>query len=67
VAATLALTARDALDLVSSSELARMRSCANPDCRVLFVDHSRPGTRRWCSMQTCGNQAKKSAQRARNT
>jgi predicted RNA-binding Zn ribbon-like protein len=32
--------------------------CAAEDCAFLFVDASRPGTRRWCSMQRCGNLAK---------
>ena len=65
ITATLALIARDALDLVGSSDSSRLRTCANPDCGILFLDNSRPGTRRWCSMQTCGNQAKKASQRAR--
>ena len=63
VEATLALVARDALDLVSSSDLRRVRPCSNPECQVLFLDSSRPGRRRWCSMGTCGNRAKKAAQR----
>ncbi|MFT3866757.1 MAG: ABATE domain-containing protein [Solirubrobacterales bacterium] len=67
IAAGLALIARDALALIDSEDLARIRACANADCRVLFIDHSRPGTRRWCSMQTCGNRAKKAAQRNRAT
>jgi predicted RNA-binding Zn ribbon-like protein len=65
VAAVLALVARDALDLVTSSAAGRLRECANPDCRVLFLDNSRPGARRWCDMSTCGNQAKKAAFRGR--
>jgi predicted RNA-binding Zn ribbon-like protein len=65
VAATLALVARDALDLVGSGAAARVRGCANPDCGALFLDSSRPGTRRWCSMGTCGNQAKKETLRGR--
>jgi predicted RNA-binding Zn ribbon-like protein len=67
VRATLALIARDALELVSSPDLGRIRSCANPSCRVLFLDSSRPGSRRWCSMTTCGNRAKKATQRARHS
>ena len=63
-AAALALLARDGLELVGSPDLARVRRCANPDCRVWFVDGSRSGLRRWCSMSTCGNRAKKAAQRA---
>ncbi|MEV6007580.1 CGNR zinc finger domain-containing protein [Streptomyces sp. NPDC051976] len=66
VPATLALVARDALDLATSPALLpRLRPCASPTCGALFLDHSRPGTRRWCSMDICGNRAKKSALRAR--
>jgi predicted RNA-binding Zn ribbon-like protein len=36
----------------------RIRSCANPDCPLYFLDTSRPGTRRWCSMSVCGNRDK---------
>jgi len=64
--ATLSLVARDALDLVSGREVRRLRRCANADCNILFLDTSRPGKRRWCSMATCGNQAKKANQRARH-
>jgi predicted RNA-binding Zn ribbon-like protein len=59
ILATLSLVARDALDLVSSPLLGRVRQCAGPGCGALFIDSSRPGGRRWCSMNTCGNRAKK--------
>jgi predicted RNA-binding Zn ribbon-like protein len=36
----------------------RVRGCANPDCILWFLDTSRPGTRRWCSMASCGNRDK---------
>jgi predicted RNA-binding Zn ribbon-like protein len=36
----------------------RIRGCANPDCVLWFLDTSRPGTRRWCSMAACGNREK---------
>lgn len=36
----------------------RIRRCANPDCVLWFLDVSRPGTRRWCSMAACGNREK---------
>lgn len=65
VRATLALAARDALDLVTSPSLARLRNCAGPNCGALFLDTSRPGNRRWCSMGTCGNRAKKETLRGR--
>lgn len=65
VRATLALVARDALDLVTSPSLTRVRDCAGPTCGALFLDISRPGNRRWCSMGTCGNRAKKETLRGR--
>jgi predicted RNA-binding Zn ribbon-like protein len=65
VSATLALLARDALDLVTSDLIGRVRNCAAPDCGALFCDSSRPGSRRWCSMDPCGNRAKKIALRDR--
>lgn len=43
----------------------RLRVCANPGCRYLFIDRSRTGRRRWCDMRTCGNQAKVARHRAR--
>lgn len=39
----------------------RLRSC--PRCGWLFVDTSRGGRRRWCSMRTCGNREKVSRHR----
>lgn len=38
--------------------LPRQRLHACPRCGWLFVDTSRGGRRRWCSMQTCGNREK---------
>lgn len=55
----LAEIAADCVDLLSGELAAKIRACANPECCGLFVDVSRPGTRRWCSMGTCGNKAKK--------
>ena len=37
---------------------ARVRKCANPDCPFWFLDTTRSGTRRWCSMTVCGNRLK---------
>jgi predicted RNA-binding Zn ribbon-like protein len=58
VTQALSSVARDAIDLLSGPLIAQVRSCAGPDCTILFIDTSRPGTRRWCSMEACGNQAK---------
>lgn len=67
VVATLAMVARDALDLITSPIAARVRECAGENCQAFFVDLSRPGQRRWCSMDTCGNRAKKRNLRARDS
>ncbi len=45
-------------DLLAGSRRRLVRQCANPQCRWLFVDDSKSGTRRWCSMASCGNRAK---------
>jgi predicted RNA-binding Zn ribbon-like protein len=65
LAANLSAVARDAIDLVTGPDLARLRECAEHSCSVLFVDRSRPGKRRWCSMNRCGNKVKKAAFRQR--
>ena len=36
----------------------RLRACANDECTQFLVDHSRPGTAKWCSMAVCGNRMK---------
>lgn len=36
----------------------RLRPCANEECNLFLLDHSRPGTAKWCSMTTCGNRMK---------
>ena len=36
----------------------RIRRCQHPACVLWFYDTTRNGTRRWCSMATCGNRAK---------
>ena len=32
-----------------------VKVCANPACTWMFVDETRPGTRRWCDVTACGN------------
>lgn len=58
VLALLAPVVWSAGDLLTSGRLSRVRVCANPQCRWLFLDDSKAGTRRWCSMSACGNRAK---------
>lgn len=57
--AALAMIARDAVTLFASPEAERLKICAQPPCAMLFLDISRSGQRRWCSMNVCGNRAKK--------
>jgi predicted RNA-binding Zn ribbon-like protein len=57
-AALLAPALWSAGDLLTGAHLARVRECANGQCLWLFLDESRNGTRRWCSMSACGNRAK---------
>ncbi|WP_162243371.1 ABATE domain-containing protein [Cellulomonas sp. Leaf334] len=53
------LVAQSAVELATSGSLGRVKACASQDgCQYLFVDTSKNGSRRWCSMTDCGNQAK---------
>jgi predicted RNA-binding Zn ribbon-like protein len=63
--AVLATIARDAADLLSGPLAGRVRECRAPDCALLFVDSSRPGRRRWCSGEACGNRTRTKAYRRR--
>src|SRR3954466_3283214 len=47
------------------AERARVRICASETCSARFYDRSPAGRRRWCSMRTCGNEAKARRHRAR--
>jgi predicted RNA-binding Zn ribbon-like protein len=49
---------RAAAVLLTSAELRRLRRCGGDGCGWLFLDRSRSGRRRWCSMEDCGNRAK---------
>lgn len=53
--AALAFLARDAIDLLTGPFAGRIGECAADDCALLFVDTSRPGRRRWCAEEGCGN------------
>ena len=57
--------ARSAANLVQHGDPHRLRKCANPAGPLMFYDVSKAGRRRWCSMQTCGGQAKARAFRRR--
>jgi predicted RNA-binding Zn ribbon-like protein len=52
-----------AVDLLRSDELGRLKRCPPQDCRWLFIDRTKNGSRRWCDMATCGNRAKTRSRR----
>ena len=57
--------AQDAIDVFGGPRGARLKRCEGSRCALLFVDTSRSGRRRWCSMERCGNRAKVVAHRRR--
>jgi len=52
-----------AADLLAETELSRIRKCES--CVVHFLDISKKGSRRWCSMNICGNKIKVAAYQRR--
>jgi predicted RNA-binding Zn ribbon-like protein len=52
-------------DLICHADFRRIRNCNGSDCALMFLDRTKAGGRRWCSMTTCGNRAKVAAHRAR--
>lgn len=42
----------------ATGALSRLKVCSADDCQFVFFDHSRSRTKRWCSMDTCGNRMK---------
>lgn len=61
----LAFVAREAVLLLGSETTGRVRQCEGGECAILFLDISRAGRRRWCSMAACGNRHKVAAFRQR--
>ena len=44
--------------IVTEANPTRIRQCASSNCMYWFLDTSKSGRRRWCSMSRCGNRAK---------
>lgn len=61
----LALIAQDAVDLLLSAEIRRVRVCGADRCALRFLDRSPARNRRWCSMSRCGNRTKARLHQAR--
>lgn len=47
---------KSAQDVLLSDKLHRVKEC--PSCGWLFLDGTKNGKRRWCSMEDCGSQVK---------
>ncbi|MEQ3550440.1 CGNR zinc finger domain-containing protein [Pseudonocardia nematodicida] len=60
-----AWTAAEALLRLLETTPGRIRRCDHDACVLHFLDTSRNGTRRWCSMASCGNRAKSNRHYAR--
>ena len=52
-------------NLLTQEDFTRVKACEGLACTLLFADHTRGNTRRWCSMEICGNRAKQAAHRSR--
>jgi predicted RNA-binding Zn ribbon-like protein len=50
-------------DLIANTDPSRIRKCET--CVVHFFDSSKKGSRRWCSMNICGNKLKVAAYQRR--
>ncbi|MDR1189924.1 MAG: ABATE domain-containing protein [Bifidobacteriaceae bacterium] len=63
VCGALSLIAHDAVTLLGGPRRGQVKTCENPQCAGLYVDTSHGRNRRWCSMNVCGNRAKKAKYR----
>ena len=54
----LAVRAVLAWDALARHSPGRLRACANDECRLFLIDHSKANAGRWCSMAVCGNRMK---------
>jgi len=51
--------------LVTEEDRARVRACEGVGCTLWFLDQTKPGRRRFCSPEVCGNRTKVAAFRSR--
>lgn len=53
------------VQLLVQGDVRQIRQCEAHDCTLRFLDITKSGRRRWCSMAVCGNRMKVAAFRAR--
>jgi len=51
--------------MISEEDFTHIKVCEGHACTLIFADHTRARSRRWCIMGVCGNRAKVSAHRKR--
>jgi predicted RNA-binding Zn ribbon-like protein len=51
--------------LLAEEDLSNVKACEGAVCTLLFADRTRGRSRRWCSMEICGNRAKQITHRRR--
>lgn len=54
----LSIIVQNITEFLTSDQLGRLKVCGDENCGWLFLDMSKNNSRRWCSMQDCGNRAK---------
>jgi predicted RNA-binding Zn ribbon-like protein len=54
-----------AIDLLAAEPSARLKQCPGQHCGWFFLDTTKRGNRRWCSMAECGQDAKDEHRRIR--
>jgi predicted RNA-binding Zn ribbon-like protein len=60
-------TAMGLAELIVAGESSRVRTCASPQCDIVFIDLSRNQSRRYCDSRTCGNRTHVAAYRSRQS
>jgi predicted RNA-binding Zn ribbon-like protein len=53
--------AESACDLLCYADVTLVKKCENPVCVLFFYDTTKNHSRRWCSMNVCGNRMKVAA------
>jgi len=51
--------------MLAEEGLSDVKTCEGATCTLMFADRTRARSRRWCSMEICGNRAKQIAHRQR--
>jgi predicted RNA-binding Zn ribbon-like protein len=52
-------------ELLETADFDLVKKCENPECSMMFCDHTKSHRRRWCSAMLCGNRMKVAAFRER--